>query len=42
MRRRYRLGDIDRIQMDNRPNLTYEFLGVNRVWRWTKDRMQKA
>jgi DNA modification methylase len=26
----------------NRPNLTYEFLGVNRVWRWTKERMQKA
>jgi site-specific DNA-methyltransferase (adenine-specific) len=20
----------------NRPNLTYEFLGVTRVWRWTK------
>src|SRR5664280_62522 len=27
---------------DNRPNLTYEFLGVRRVWRWTKQRMQKA
>lgn len=27
---------------DNRPNLTYEFLGVTRVWRWTKDRMQRA
>jgi site-specific DNA-methyltransferase (adenine-specific) len=27
---------------DNRPNLTYEFLGVTRVWRWTRDRMQKA
>ena len=26
----------------NRPNLTYEFLGVHRVWRWTKDRMQQA
>jgi len=26
----------------NRPNLTYEFLGVTRVWRWTKDRMQQA
>ncbi len=23
----------------NRPHLTYEFLGVIRVWRWTKDRM---
>jgi len=27
---------------DDRPNLTYDFLGVNRVWRWTKDRMEKA
>ncbi|MFZ3070490.1 MAG: site-specific DNA-methyltransferase, partial [Anaerolineaceae bacterium] len=27
---------------DNRPHLTYEFLGVTRVWRWTKERMQKA
>jgi site-specific DNA-methyltransferase (adenine-specific) len=27
---------------DDRPNLTYEFLGVKRVWRWTKDRMQSA
>ena len=26
----------------NRPNLTYEFLGITRVWRWTKDRMQAA
>lgn len=26
----------------NRPNLTYEFLGVQRVWRWTRERMQKA
>jgi site-specific DNA-methyltransferase (adenine-specific) len=26
----------------NRPNLTYEFLGVMRVWRWTKERMQDA
>jgi DNA methylase/Restriction endonuclease len=26
----------------NRPNLTYEFLGVTRVWRWTKQRMQEA
>jgi site-specific DNA-methyltransferase (adenine-specific) len=26
----------------NRPNLTYEFLGVTRVWRWTKERMQQA
>jgi site-specific DNA-methyltransferase (adenine-specific) len=27
---------------DDRPNLTYEFLGVTRVWRWTRARMQKA
>ncbi len=26
----------------NRPNLTYEFLGVTRTWRWTRDRMQTA
>ncbi len=25
----------------NRPNLTYEFLGVTKVWRWTKDRMEE-
>jgi site-specific DNA-methyltransferase (adenine-specific) len=27
---------------DDRPNLTYAFLGVTRVWRWTWERMQKA
>ena len=27
---------------DNRPNLTYEFMGVTRVWRWTRARMQQA
>jgi DNA modification methylase len=27
---------------DNRPNLTYEFLGVKRVWRWTRERMEEA
>jgi site-specific DNA-methyltransferase (adenine-specific) len=26
----------------NRPNLTYEFLGVRRVWRWTRERMEEA
>jgi hypothetical protein len=25
----------------NRPNLTYEFLGVKKVWRWTRERMLK-
>lgn len=39
--RRYRLGDLTNPNKD-RPNLTYEFLGVKRVWRWTKERMQKA
>ncbi|MFH1081603.1 MAG: DNA methyltransferase [Pseudomonadota bacterium] len=39
--RRYRLADLTNPNK-NRPNLTYEFLGVTRVWRWTKDRMQKA
>ena len=39
--RRYTLGDLANPNT-NRPNLTYEFLGVTRVWRWTKERMQKA
>lgn len=39
--RRYRLGDLTNPNK-NRPNLTYEFLGVTRVWRWTKERMHKA
>jgi site-specific DNA-methyltransferase (adenine-specific) len=39
--RRYRLGDLTSPQK-NRPNLTYDFLGVTRVWRWTRERMQKA
>lgn len=39
--RRYRLSDLTNPNR-NRPNLTYEFLGVTRVWRWTKERMQKA
>ena len=37
----YRLADLTNPNKD-RPNLTYEFLGVKRVWRWTKDRMQEA
>ena len=37
--RRYRLADLTNPN-PNRPNLTYEFLGVKRVWRWTKDRME--
>ncbi len=39
--RRYRLADLTNPNK-NRPNLTYEFLGVTRVWRWTKQRMSKA
>ena len=39
--RRYRLGDLTNPNK-NRPNLTYEFLGVTRVWRWTQKRMQEA
>jgi DNA modification methylase len=37
----YRLSDLNNPNHD-RPNLTYEFLGVTRVWRWTKERMQEA
>jgi len=39
--RRYQLDNLANPNK-NRPNLTYEFLGVKRVWRWTKDRMEKA
>jgi site-specific DNA-methyltransferase (adenine-specific) len=39
--RRYTLGDLLNPNPD-RPNLTYEFLGVTRVWRWTRERMQEA
>ncbi|MGD0652620.1 MAG: DNA methyltransferase [Verrucomicrobiia bacterium] len=39
--RRYTLGDLTNPN-PNRPNLTYEFLGHKKVWRWTKDRMEEA
>ncbi len=39
--RLYQLADLTNPNKD-RPNLTYEFLGVMRVWRWTKERMEKA
>ncbi|MBI4559885.1 MAG: restriction endonuclease [Candidatus Hydrogenedentes bacterium] len=39
--RRYRLADLTNPNK-NRPHLTYEFLGVKRVWRWTKERMLEA
>lgn len=37
----YRLDNLINPNPD-RPNLTYEFLGVTRVWRWTQDRMMQA
>lgn len=39
--RRYELKDLTNPNPD-RPNLTYEFLGVTKVWRWTRERMQQA
>ena len=39
--RRYRLADLTNPNK-NRPNLTYEWNGHTRVWRWTKGRMQEA
>ncbi len=39
--RRYRLSDLSNPNRD-RPNLTYEWNGHMRVWRWTKERMQEA
>jgi site-specific DNA-methyltransferase (adenine-specific) len=39
--RRYRLDNLINPN-PNRPNLTYEFLGVTKVWRWTKQRMIRA
>ena len=38
--RRYTLGDCLNPN-PNRPNLTYEWNGLVRVWRWTKEKMQK-
>jgi site-specific DNA-methyltransferase (adenine-specific) len=37
----YRLSDLTNPNPE-RPNLTYEFMGIRRVWRWTKERMQAA
>ena len=39
--RRYRLDNLINPN-PNRPNLTYEFLGMTRVWRWTEERMRQA
>ena len=39
--RRYRL--VSCINPNpNRPNLTYEWKGVTKVWKWTRERMQQA
>ena len=37
--RRYQLTSLLNPNND-RPNLTYEFLGATKVWRWTKSRME--
>ncbi|MFU0503995.1 DNA methyltransferase [Pseudaminobacter sp. NGMCC 1.201702] len=39
--RLYQLADLLNPNQD-RPNLTYEFLGITRVWRWSRERMQAA
>lgn len=39
--RRYRLSDLTNPNR-NRPNLTYEWNGRRKVWRWTRERMAKA
>jgi len=39
--RRYRLSDLTNPNPD-RPNLTYEWNGHVRVWRWTRTRMEEA
>ncbi len=39
--RRYGLGDLTNPNK-NRPNLTYEFLGFTKVWRWEPERMEAA
>lgn len=38
--RRYQLTSLLSPNPD-RPNLDYEFLGVRRVWRWTRERMER-
>ena len=37
---RYALADCTNFKVD-RPNLTYEFLGFLRTWKWTKEEMQR-
>jgi DNA modification methylase len=38
--RRYTLSDCTNPNK-NRPNLTYDWHGVTKVWRWTRERMQR-
>lgn len=38
--RQYTLSDCTNPNK-NRPNLTYEWNGITKVWRWTKEKMQK-
>lgn len=38
--RRYQLTSLINPNR-NRPNLDYEFLGIRRVWRWTRERMER-
>jgi hypothetical protein len=37
--RRFRLGDVTNPNK-HRPNLTYEWKGITRVWRWTREKME--
>lgn len=39
--RKYQLTSLLNPNPD-RPNLTYEFLGIERVWRWTRERMEDS
>jgi DNA modification methylase len=39
--RRYQLDNLTNPNPD-RPNLTYEFMGITKVWRWTRERMEAA
>lgn len=39
--RRYRLGPLNNFAGVDRPNLTYDWNGFYRTWRYTKDKMQK-
>jgi site-specific DNA-methyltransferase (adenine-specific) len=38
--RRYTLSDCTNPN-PNRPNLTYEWKGITKVWRWTRERMER-